>query len=163
MNSVDDFNDIIRSKHKSQFWAAITLSISILGHLSKGQMIGNGLGYFADKLNFPYQFRWTSLMRPQNGGHFNNFKMLNKPSFGINIKRLSQIMPERHFSRWWCRPSLLPYEWNQHLFHDNSKTNYFLGGCPLILADFCGHYWLVDPIDKISADDCPLNQLPVKN
>ena len=73
----DVFNDVTRSQSRSNFEIDISPSIFQLQRRSKAQNVGNAHGYLFDIFNFRYNFRWTSLSRAQNDGHFENFDILN--------------------------------------------------------------------------------------
>ena len=73
---VDDvIDDVIRSKSRSNFEIAIIPSIFDLERRTKSQKIGIGMAYLAVGLNFRYNFRFKRSPWPQNGGHFENFKI----------------------------------------------------------------------------------------
>ena len=63
-------SDVTRSQ--SNFEIDISLSIFELVRRSKAQNIGNANGYLSGVFNFQYHFRWKSLSKAQNGGHFDN-------------------------------------------------------------------------------------------
>ena len=55
----------------------ISPSIFELERRSKAQNSGNTHGYRSGIFNFRYNIRWKNLSRPENGGHFENFQILN--------------------------------------------------------------------------------------
>ena len=78
----DVIDDVTRSQSSSNFEIDISPSIFELEHRSKVQNVGNANG----------------LSRAQNGGHFENFEILNTASIWPQIwKRSSQIMPQKVF------------------------------------------------------------------
>ena len=75
-----------------------------------------------------------SLSRAQNGGHFENFEILNTTSIWPQIwKDRPKLCQKKYFhdddvidcvTRWLqSRPSIFLYKWNNNIFHDNLKTN----------------------------------------
>ena len=54
---------------------------------SKAQNIENTHGYFAGIVNFRYNIRSKSLLRPENGGHFENFEILNTAAIWPQIRK----------------------------------------------------------------------------
>ena len=59
----------------SNFKIAITPSIFKLERRRKAQNVGNGMAYLGVQLNCRCNFRFKSSPEPQNGGHFENFKI----------------------------------------------------------------------------------------
>ena len=78
-------DDVTRSQSRSNFKIAIYPSIFQLQCRLKAQNIGNAHGYLAGILNFRYHFRLKSLLRPKNGGHFEDFEILNTYSIWPQI------------------------------------------------------------------------------
>ena len=85
----------MRSQNGSNFEIDISLSIFELERRSKAQNIGNANGYLSGIFSFRYNFRWKSLSRAQNGGHF---EILNTASIWLQI--------------WKDRPKLCPTEFS---------------------------------------------------
>ena len=77
----DVIDDVIRSKSRSNFERAITLSIFNLQRRTKSQNVGSGMAYLAIGVNFRNNFRFKSSLGPQNGGHFENFEIFKIGSF----------------------------------------------------------------------------------
>ena len=63
------------------FW----LPIFELERRSKAQNVGYANGYLSGIFKFRYNFRWKSLSRAQNGGHFEIFELLNTASIWLQI------------------------------------------------------------------------------
>ena len=76
--------DVTRSQSRSNFEIDISLSIFELER-RKAQNIWNANGYLSGIFNFRYNFRWKSLSRAQDGGHFENFELLNTASIWPQI------------------------------------------------------------------------------
>ena len=76
----DVIDDVTRSQNRSSFEIDISPSILELERRSKAQNVGNAHGYLSGIFNFRYNFRWKSLSWAQNGGHFENFEILNTAS-----------------------------------------------------------------------------------
>ena len=93
----DVIDDVTRSQSRSNFKIDIFPSIFQPERRSV-QNVGNANGYFSGIFNFRYNLRLKSLSWAQNGGHFENFEILNTASIW------PQIWKDRpklcHFSRW---------------------------------------------------------------
>ena len=81
----DVIDDVTRSQSRSKFEIDISPSIFNLERRSKAQNIGNANGYLSGIFNFWCHFRWKRLSRAQNGGHFENFEILNTASIWPQI------------------------------------------------------------------------------
>ena len=81
----DVIDDVTRSQSRSNFEIDISPSIFELERRSKAQNVGNAHGYLFDIFIFRYNFRWKSLSRAQNGGHFENSDILNTASIWPQI------------------------------------------------------------------------------
>ena len=80
------------------FGIDISPSIFELQRRSKAQNVGNADGYLSGIFNF----RWKSLSRAQNGGHFENFEILNTASIWPQIwKDRPKLCQKKVFSWWW--------------------------------------------------------------
>ena len=94
----DVIDDVTRSQSRSNFEIDIYPSIFELERRSKAQNIGNANGYLSGIFNFRYNFRWKSLSRAQNGGHFLNFELSNTASIWPKIwKERSKLCPKKVF------------------------------------------------------------------
>ena len=69
----DLMEDITRSQRRSNFEIDISLLIFELEHPSKAQNVRNANGYLSGIFDIAYNFQQKSLLRAQNGGHFENF------------------------------------------------------------------------------------------
>ena len=78
-----------------------------------------------------------SLSRAQNGGHFENFEILNTASFWPQIWNDRPQLCKKIFfhdehviydvTGWpQTRPSIFLYKWNNNIFHDNQKTRKYI-------------------------------------
>ena len=76
----DGIDDVTRSQSRSNFEIDISPSIFELQRRSKAQNVEYAHGYLSGIFNFRYNFRYISLSRAQNGGHFENFEILNTAS-----------------------------------------------------------------------------------
>ena len=76
-----------RSQSRSNFEIDISPSICQLERRSKAQNVGNAHGYLFYLINFRYNVRWKSLLRAQNGGHFENSDILNTASIWLQISK----------------------------------------------------------------------------
>ena len=121
----DVIDDVTRSQSRSKFEIDISPSIYELERRSKSQSIGNANGYLSGIFNFRYHFRWKSLSRAQNDGHFDNFEILNTASIWPQIwKDRPKLCHKKYFhdddvTGWpYSRPSIFLYKWN-NIFHDN--------------------------------------------
>ena len=81
----DVIDDVTRSQSRSNFEIDIYASIFELQRWSKAQNVGNAHGYLSGIFNFRYNFRKKSLWLAQNGGHFENFEILNRASIWPQI------------------------------------------------------------------------------
>ena len=126
----DVIDDVTRSQSISNFENDISASIFELERRSKAQNVGNAHGYLSGIFNFRYNFRWKSLSRAQNGGHFENFEISNTASIWPQIwKDRPKLCLKKYFydddviddvTGWpQSRPSIFLYEWNNNIFHDN--------------------------------------------
>ena len=79
---------LMTSPGQSKFELAISPSIFQLERWSKAQNIGNAPGYFAGIINFRHYFWWKSLLRPQNGGHFQKIKYETQLHFDIRYEKI---------------------------------------------------------------------------
>ena len=92
-------DDVICSQSRSYYKIAISTSIFQLERRSKAQNIGNAHGYLTDIFNIWYYFRQKSLSPPQNGGHFENFEILNTASIYPQIcKDCPKLCHKKYFS-----------------------------------------------------------------
>ena len=66
----DVIDDVTRSQSRSNFEIDTSPTIFELERRSKVQNVGNANGYISDIFNFRCNFRYESLSRAQNGGHF---------------------------------------------------------------------------------------------
>ena len=105
----DVIDDVTRSQSRSTFEIDISPSIFELERRSKAQNVGNARGYLFGIFNFRYNFRWKSLSRAQNGGHFENSDILNTASIRPQI--------------WKDRPKL----YQKKFFHGDGITDDFTG------------------------------------
>ena len=71
---------LMTAQSRPNFEIDLSPSIYELERRSLAQNIGNANGYLSGIFNFRYPFRWKSLSRAQNGGHFENFEILNTTS-----------------------------------------------------------------------------------
>ena len=78
-------HDVTRSQSRSNFKIVMSPSIFQLERRSKAQNVGNAHGYLFYIFNFRYNFRWKSLSRAPNGGHFENSDILNTASIWPQI------------------------------------------------------------------------------
>ena len=126
----DVIDDVTRSQSRSNFEIDIFASIFELQRRSKAQNVGNAHGYLSGKFNFRYNLRLKSLSRAQNGGHFENFEILNTASIWPQIwKYRPKLCQKKYFDDddvlddvTGCpqsRPSIFLYEWNNNMYHDN--------------------------------------------
>ena len=126
----DVIDDVTRSQSRSNFESDISPSIFQLERRSKAQNVGNAHGCLSGLFNFRYNFRWKSLSRAQNSGHFENFEILNTGSIWPQIwKDRPRLCQKEYFhdndviddvTGWpQIRPSIFLYEWNSNIFHDN--------------------------------------------
>ena len=81
----DAIDDVTRSQSRSHFEIDISPSIFELGRRSKVQNDRNAHGYLFYIFNFRYNFRWKSLSRAENGGHFETSDILNTASIWPQI------------------------------------------------------------------------------
>ena len=130
----DVIDDVTRSQSRPNFEIDISPSIFELQRRSKAQNVGNAHGYLSGLFNFRYNFRWKSLSRVQNGGHFENFEILNIASIWPQIwKDRPKLCNKKYFRDddvidgviGWpqSRPFIFLYKWNNNVFHDNLKTS----------------------------------------
>ena len=126
----DVIDDVTRSQSRSNFEIDTSRSIFELERRPKAQNVGNANGYLSGIFNFRYNFRWKSLSLAQNGGHFENFELLNRASIWPQIwKDRSKLWQKSFFhdddviddvtGKPQSRPSIFPYKWNSNIFHDN--------------------------------------------
>ena len=54
-----------------------SLGLKVGQILTIAQNVGNPHGYLTSIYNFRYNIRWKRLLRPETGGHFENFEILN--------------------------------------------------------------------------------------
>ena len=97
----DVIEDVRRSQSRSNFKIDIFPSICELTRRSKAQNVGNANGYLSGLLNFWYNFRYKKFVASSKWPFW---KFLNiKHSFNLtsDMKRSSQIMPEKVSSWWW--------------------------------------------------------------
>ena len=98
----DVIDDVTRSQSRSNFEIDISLSMFEVGRRPKAQNIGNANGYLFGKFNFRYHIRSKSLSLAQNGGHFENFKVLKTASIWSQIwKDRPKLSQKKYFSWWW--------------------------------------------------------------
>ena len=98
----DVIDDVTRWQSRSNFKIDISPSIFELERRSKAQNVWNANGYLSGMFNFRYNFRWKSLSRAQNGGHFENFEILNTASIWPQIwKERPKFCQKKYFSWWW--------------------------------------------------------------
>ena len=129
----DVIDDVTRWQSRSNFEIDISPSIFQVERRSKAQNVGNANGYLSRMFNFRYNFRWKSLSRAQNGGHFENLEISNTDSIWPQIwkerpKIASQNIQKNIFHdddviddvTGWprIRPSIFLYRLN-NIFHDN--------------------------------------------
>ena len=95
---VDCFgDDVIGSPNKSKLWTVIALSIFELEHGSKIQMSQIRMAIFVAYSNSGVTSGWIS-SRPQDGGHFENVKILNTASiWHPKWKEHPKRCTEKHF------------------------------------------------------------------
>ena len=101
----DVVDDVTMSQGRSNFEINIYPSIFELEGWSKTQNIGNANDCVSNIFNVRYHFRWKSLSRAQNGGHFENFEILNTASVSRQI--------------WKDRPKLC----HKNIFHHDDVTD----------------------------------------
>ena len=106
----DVIDDVTRWQSRSNFEIDISPSMFELERRSKAQNVGNANGYLYGMFNFRYNLRWKGLSRAQNGGHFENFEILNTASIWPQI--------------WKDRPKLCPKSY----FHDDDVSMTSQGG-----------------------------------
>ena len=130
----DVIDDVTGSQNRSDFEIDISPSIFKLGRRSKSQNIGKANGYLSGIFNFRYHFRWKRMSRAQNGGHFENFWILNTASISPQIwKDRPKLCTTKYFydddvtddvTGWpKSRSSIFLYKWNNSIVHDNLKTS----------------------------------------
>ena len=85
INSCFDSNCFDKFSSTCRTSIDISPSIFELERRPKAQNIGDANGYLSGIFNFRYNFRWKSLSRAQNGGHFENFEILNTASIWPQI------------------------------------------------------------------------------
>ena len=73
----DVIDDVTRSQRRSNFEIDISPSIFELQRRSKAQNVGNAHGYLCGISTSGIPSGKKSLSRAQNGGHFENFEILN--------------------------------------------------------------------------------------
>ena len=81
----DVIDDVTRSQSRSNFEIDIFPSIFKPERRSEVQNVGNANGYLSGIFNVRYNLRLKSLSRAQNGGHFENFEILNTASIWPQI------------------------------------------------------------------------------
>ena len=128
----DVIDDVTRSQNRSNFEIDISPSLFALQRRSKAQNVRYAHGHLSGKLilSFRYNFGWKSLSRAQNGGHFENFEILNTASIWPQIwKYRPKLCQKRYFhdddviddvTGWpQSRPSIFLYIWNNNISHFN--------------------------------------------
>ena len=121
----DVIGDVTRSQNRSNFDIDISPSICELEHRSKAQNVANAHGYLSGIISGK-----KSLLRAQNGGHFENYEIFNTASIWPQIwKDRPKFCQEKHFhdddvindGTGWpqSRPFIFLYIWNNNIFHDN--------------------------------------------
>ena len=65
------------------------------------QLSHSANGYLSGIFNFQYNFRWKSLSRAQNGGHFENFEIVNTASIWPQIWKYRPKLCKKKFFSWW--------------------------------------------------------------
>ena len=95
----DVIDDVTRSQSRSHLEIYISPSIFELERRSKAQNVWNAHGYLSDIFNFRYSFRWKSLSRAQNGGHFENSDILNTASIWLQIGKDRPKLCQKSFFR----------------------------------------------------------------
>ena len=119
----DVIDDVTISQSRSKFEIDISPSIFELQRRSKAQNVGNAHGYLSGIFNLA-----------QNGGHFENFEILNTASIWPQIwKDRPKFCQKKYFhdddvidgvTGWpQSRPSIFLYRWNNNIFHDNLETS----------------------------------------
>ena len=91
----DVIDDVTWSQSRSNFESDISPSIFELERRSKAQNVANAHGYLSGAFSFRYNFRYKSLSRAQNSGHFENFEILHSFNLTSDMYRLSQIMHQK--------------------------------------------------------------------
>ena len=124
----DVIDDVTRPQSRSNFESDISPSIFKLERRSKAQNVENAHGYLSGLFNFRYNFRYKSLSRAQNSGHFENFETLNTASIWPQIwKDHPKLCQKKDFhdddviddvTGWpQNRPSIFFYIWNNNISH----------------------------------------------
>ena len=81
----DVIDDVTRSQNRSNFEIDITPSIFELQRRSKAQNVENAHGYLSGLSTSGITSTKKSLSRTQNGGHYENFEILNTASIWPHI------------------------------------------------------------------------------
>ena len=93
----DVIDDVTRARSRSYFEIDTSPSIFELERRPKA----HANGYLSGIFNFGYSFRWKSLSRAQNGGHFINFEWLNTASTWPQIWKDRSKLSQKSFLWWW--------------------------------------------------------------
>ena len=91
----DVIDDVTRSQSRSNFESDISPLKFELERRSKAQNVENAHDYLSGLFNFRYNFRWKSLSRSQNSGHFENFEILNTASIWPQIWKDRPILCQK--------------------------------------------------------------------
>ena len=81
----DVIDDVTMWQSRSNFEIDISPSTFELERRPKAQNVVNANGYLSGMFNFRYNFRWKSLSRVQNGGHFESSDISNTASIWPQI------------------------------------------------------------------------------
>ena len=120
---------VTRLKSRSSFKIAITSLIFELQCRSKARNVGNSMAYLVVWPKFRYNCRYKNSTWPQNGGHFEIFKIFQIGSFWHQIwKDRQKLSPKSIFDvdyvtddvTVWRQSSLsiVMFKWNWHIFRD---------------------------------------------
>ena len=123
-------HDVTKWQSRSNFQIDISPSIYGLERWSKAENVENANGYLSGMFNIRYNFRWKSLSRPQNGGHFESVEISNTASIWPQIcKDRPKLCPKNIFHgddviddvTGWprIRHSIFFYKWNNNICHDS--------------------------------------------
>ena len=103
---VDDItDDVIRSKDRSNFEIVISQAVFKVQHRNKNWNAALIMGHYSVMDNFRCHFRLNTKFWHQNGGHFENAKILHAASIWYQIwKDLPKLCKKKYFSWWWRHP-----------------------------------------------------------
>ena len=99
----DVIDNVTRSQSRSISLIDVSPSIFKLERRSKAQNFENANGYLFGIFNFRYNFQYKILSWDQNGGHFENFWILNTISIWLQKWKDRPKLCKNVFSWWWHR------------------------------------------------------------